>query len=100
MTPAELRQVTGERRALGHEWVQLVIRRANVPKDWDRTFVIPGLYGRCVGEITPSPDQRRRFLIDVRLDDVERRLRTSTTGYDLQTVVPAPVPSPGDGESR
>lgn len=92
MTLDELRTEVERRRALGHEYLQIVISRENNPKNWDRVFLMHGLYGRIVGRLPMIRRWKFRYLVDVRIADVEARLGRSN-GYDLQR---AEFPHPDD----
>jgi len=56
-----------ERKALGLLYVQVLVERKRTPRHWDAIRVFPNLHGRCIGPVTPG-----RFLVDVRIDDIER----------------------------
>lgn len=68
----EIRTELRRAKRLGHTWMQFKVRRTRSPKNWDRVRVIRGVYGRCIGETTKGT-----FVIDVRLDDLERGLPPS-----------------------
>ena len=72
MTLEELRAVV--RRKLGEDlsWIQVVVERKRPPKNWDRVRWVPGVYGRCIGEVRPG-----EYLIDLPLADVARAIGVS-----------------------
>ncbi len=69
MTWDELRDAVAAKVGLGHARIQLAVRRKSSPRNWDRVRVIPGVYGRCVGELETGA-----FLVDVKIDALAKAL--------------------------
>ena len=69
MTLEELRKAAKD--APG-DYLQLVIKRDRAPTNWLKVRVLPGLYGRCVGEV-----RKGHFLIDTLVEDIQRVLKES-----------------------
>jgi hypothetical protein len=58
-------------RNRGHEYIQLVVRRGNSPKNWERARIIrgtPSLFGRCIGATGVIPGD---WLFDVKVVDAQ-----------------------------
>ena len=58
-------------RALGHEYIQLVVQRGNSPKNWERAVIIrgkPTLFGRCIGATGHIPGE---WLFAVKVVDAQ-----------------------------
>lgn len=60
MTSLELIAAAEAAMGKGHRYVQITRSWQRSPKNWDRARVMPGVYGRIVGEVTPG-----RYLVDV-----------------------------------
>lgn len=61
------------RKALGHQWVQVVVNRKRRPKT-NRVRVMAGVLGRCIG---PLADLHGTYLVDVLIEDMIRAMDTS-----------------------
>jgi hypothetical protein len=68
---AALRAAVEYGKRNGHTWLLLVIRRSRMPKRLDCVRVLPGCYGHVAG-----PIRRGALLVDVKLADLDRALRT------------------------
>lgn len=75
MTLDDLRSEVERAKGLGHGWMQFKVRRSKSPANWDRVRVLPGVYGRCIGET-----DRGTFIVDVRIEDVDRALPPISKG--------------------
>jgi hypothetical protein len=63
MTRAMVREIRRRARD-GHRYVLFRVQKRARPKNWDRVRVVPGVYGRCIGEM----DLPGWYLIDVTID--------------------------------
>lgn len=69
MTRRELRAIVQRKLGEGLSWIQVVVERSRPPKNWSRVRWVPGVYGRCIGELRPG-----EYLFDLPLADVARVL--------------------------
>lgn len=75
------------------DWLQLKVSRKSTPKNWSRVRVLPGAYGRCIGELSPG-----WFLIDIRTADWAPALRKSIADIDKFLTEMEPRDDAAEGE--